>query len=394
MATFSRTIRSLNGDTRHARKSWFVFTAIVLTAWFGWFSLGKISVFQVSESARLEVTTLPHPVVAVDAGQVIATKLVLGKPVQAGELLIQLDDRAEQLALKQARARLDDLRARLKVVATEIETDTRALEIHQKSGIAAVQQQHALIEEAEVRWNSANDRLERLKKLVHSRAISQDAFDRSQAETDIGAAVMRAQQLALTGLEQKQQVSEADRQSRLAALERERVELAGQLAAQEVALEQAVLAVELRRITSPASGRIAQIREFPIGATVEVGEKLGFVVTTTEPHAVAFFPVTSAGRIQPGQAARIRLDGFPWVQYGSIPATVADVATEPQSGLLRVQLRLQRNPDLSVPVEHGLPGSAEVVVERVSPAVLVLRSAGWLLRSPAAPNRPRLASST
>jgi hypothetical protein len=33
-----------------------------------------------------------------------------------------------------------------------------------------------------------------------------------------------------------------------------------------------------------------------------------------------------------------------------------------------------------IPLEHGSPGSAEVEVERLPPAVLALRAAGQLLR--------------
>ena len=61
------------------------------------------------------------------------------------------------------------------------------------------------------------------------------------------------------------------------------------------------------------------------------------------------------------------------------PATVADVGNEPTSGLIRVEFTLAPAPDSPIVVEHGLPGSAEVEVERVSPAVLVLRAAGQFL---------------
>jgi membrane fusion protein (multidrug efflux system) len=35
-----------------------------------------------------------------------------------------------------------------------------------------------------------------------------------------------------------------------------------------------------------------------------------------------------------------------------------------------------------VPLQHGLPGSVEVEVERASPAALTLRTAGQLLTAP------------
>src|SRR5262249_57750875 len=97
----------------------------------------------------------------------------------------------------------------------------------------------------------------------------------------------------------------------------------------------------------------------------------------------------AAGGIQPGQPARMRLTGFPWTQYGSLPGEVTQVANEEHQGTIRVELSLHANADLPIPVQHGLPGTAEVVTEHVSPAVLVLRHVGWWLRSQGASRSAR-----
>jgi len=77
-----------------------------------------------------------------------------------------------------------------------------------------------------------------------------------------------------------------------------------------------------------------------------------------------------------GQPARLRLDGFPPAQYGSIGAVVSNVARELRDGRVRVELSLApaRNP--FVPMQHGAPGTIEVGVEQISPASLVLRAVG------------------
>ena len=107
-------------------------------------------------------------------------------------------------------------------------------------------------------------------------------------------------------------------------------------------------------------------------------------------RAVAeYTPSAALGRVRPGQPARLRLEGFPWAQYGSLRATVAVVASEPRDGRVRVELELQPDPGSAIPLRHGLPGTAEIEVERVSPATLVLRAAGKLLARPAGPARRR-----
>lgn len=101
-----------------------------------------------------------------------------------------------------------------------------------------------------------------------------------------------------------------------------------------------------------------------------------------ESTAVADFPPAALGRLRPGQPARLRLDSFPWTQYGTVPATVAGVAPEIRDGRLQVELTLQPLATSRIPLQPGLTGSAEVEVERVSPAVLVLRAAGQRIAAP------------
>jgi membrane fusion protein (multidrug efflux system) len=78
----------------------------------------------------------------------------------------------------------------------------------------------------------------------------------------------------------------------------------------------------------------------------------------------------------------MRLDGFPWAQYGSIPATVSRVAGEVRDGQVRVELGITPTAAFRVPLQHGLPGSVEIEVERLTPAALLLRTAGRLLAAP------------
>ena len=92
-----------------------------------------------------------------------------------------------------------------------------------------------------------------------------------------------------------------------------------------------------------------------------------------------FLPPAALGRIQPGQPARLRLEGFPWTQYGAVSATVASVASEVRDGWVRVELAVHPDAAPPIPLQHGLPGTIEVEVDHISPATLVLRTAGLLV---------------
>jgi membrane fusion protein (multidrug efflux system) len=95
-----------------------------------------------------------------------------------------------------------------------------------------------------------------------------------------------------------------------------------------------------------------------------------------------FVPAAALGRVKAGQPARLRLTGFPWAQYGSVGAAVSSVGSEIRDGKVRVELTVRPEAASRIPAQHGLPGSVEVEVERISPAYLMLRAAGRFLSEP------------
>jgi membrane fusion protein (multidrug efflux system) len=52
------------------------------------------------------------------------------------------------------------------------------------------------------------------------------------------------------------------------------------------------------------------------------------------------------------------------------------VAHERRDGQIRVELGLASDLAFPIPLQHGMPGTVEVEVERVAPATLLLRSIG------------------
>jgi hypothetical protein len=102
----------------------------------------------------------------------------------------------------------------------------------------------------------------------------------------------------------------------------------------------------------------------------------------------ATFPTELLGIVKPGQTVVIRLAGFPWTQYGTLSGTVRDAELD-SNGQLLVKVDLPLTPESLIPVRTGLTGSAEVVVDHVSPAVLLLRALGQAApsSSPSAENQ-------
>jgi membrane fusion protein (multidrug efflux system) len=375
---FSRTLRSLEAD-RHPRSKSSVALALLLLAWGVWFFLGRITVYEVSQTARLEVQYAVHPVAALVTGKVSSSRLTIGRRVNVGDLLVELDDRAVSRAVAERSSRRDALIARRFALQQETKAEKEALETQAKGRRAALAEANAQLDEAKIRTRLANAELRIMTPLRSKQAVSESEFLKIQAGAQIGQAQVNALSLSVTRLEQDRLALERERCSRLAKLERESVELEGEVAIEEASIRRLEHDLSLHSIRAPVDGFLGEAIDLNVGAVVRAADKLGSVVPEGQLRAVAMFPATAVGRVQPGQNARLRLEGFPWTQFGSLPATVSQVANEPSAGSIRVEFSLEPNSGTAIPLEHGLPGYAEVAIEQVSPAEAVLRAAGHFL---------------
>jgi membrane fusion protein (multidrug efflux system) len=377
-ATFSRTLRSLQADAPRAG-GWLAGAAVLLLGWAAWLTGEQVPVYEVTDQARLEVTRAAHPVTAAVGGRVVETRLVLGRAVEAGEILVVLDAEAEQRALHEKEARRQALAARSAALRREIQTEQDALRVLERARAVAQTETQAQAAEAQTRAVLAERKAETSARLWRQHAASAEDARHDQAEAEARRAAARALRAAVDRQQQDRLALESDRRTRLAKLEREWVEVEGDRAVETAALRRLEHDLALRQLRAPIAGRVGAAAEVRVGTVVGPGEKLGAVVPAGERRAVALFPAAAVGQLRPGLPARLRLDGFPWTQYGTLRATVADVGTEATDGRVRVELTLAAEQETCIPVEHGLTGSAEVEVERLSPAALTLRAAGQMV---------------
>jgi hypothetical protein len=59
---------------------------LLLAGWVAWFLLARVARYEVTDSARLEVDRAVHRVDAPVAGRVVATRLVLSRELEAGDI--------------------------------------------------------------------------------------------------------------------------------------------------------------------------------------------------------------------------------------------------------------------------------------------------------------------
>jgi multidrug resistance efflux pump len=382
---FSTTLRTLDADGFRGTTLGVLLVVGLLGAWGAWFIGAQVALYAVSETARLEMSRAAHPVEAPVAGRVVASHLVLGREVQGGEVLIELDAAAQHLQREEEQARLRALTPQLEALRTAIAAEEQALREARHAAQVALDEARARHREAEVAARAAEEEAELFARLQARGLPSQVDLLRAKAEAQKRRAAADTLRLGVSRLDSDHRTQESDRKARLEGLRREVTRLTGDIATTTATVERLAHEIERRRLRAPMAGRLGEVAELRTGSVVREGDRLAAVVPRGELQVVAdFLPPTALGRIRHGQPARLRLEGFPWMQYGSLAATVSRVASEVRNGRVRVELSVDQERVSPIPIQHGLPGSVEVQVEHVAPATLVLRTAGKLLAHPVA----------
>jgi membrane fusion protein (multidrug efflux system) len=374
---FSRTMRALEGDGFGRIAVAVAIIAVLLAGWVSWALFARVGVLVRSTSARLEVGQKAHPVEPAVAGRVARNLLVLGREVKEGDVLVELDATATQLQIAELGARLAGLGPQLAARRRELATQSAAASADSARSPVARAEAGAHAAEAEIAAQQARDALERLQRLRAEKLVSQADLVRAEGDVQRLQSVAVAQRAAAARVAHESTAAEQTARALVGEAEREIAQLESDglvLTAQLQKLEHEAL---LHTVRATITGRIAEVVPAPPGRQVQAGERLAAIVPPGEVLLVANLPPAEAfGRVHPGQSARFQLSGFPWMQYGALHATVARVASEVSDGAVRVELTLDPDAPAHIPIEHGLPGLVEIEIERVAPAVLILRGVG------------------
>jgi multidrug resistance efflux pump len=377
---FAQSMRALAADRGRWALASLIVVMVLLGGWGAWFVLARVAMYEVTRTARLEVDQAVHPIATPVAGRVVATHLVVGRDVQAGEVLVELDAAAFRLQHEEARLWSTALTAQRQARHQEIIAEQAAQQDERQAAGTALAEAHARQHEAEVAFQAATVQADVFVRLQARGLAPQLDLLRTRAEVDHKRAAADTLRLAVSRLEREQRTKDSDRTARLTQFHRELTRLDGDIRTAEATLARLDHSIEQTRIRAPIAGRLGEVADIQPGAVVRQGDTLGVVLPVGALRVVAhFLPAVALGRVQPGQPARLRLEGFPWAQYGSLAATVSSVAHEARDGVIRVELRLVPEALTAIPLQHGLPGTVEVEVERVSPATLVLRGVGQRL---------------
>jgi multidrug resistance efflux pump len=383
MSDFARSFQRLRAD--HGNSTlWISATATAaLATWIFWALFAQVSLFEISADARVELDGATYPIDAPVAGRIVAVSLHSGQRVQRGDLLIEIDSMAEQLQLHEVQVQAQGLEPQLARLNAQIEAERSMSGAEDRAARFKAEEAESRVHEAQIPADYAAKNLVRIRELRAQNYVSTRDLEKAESDASQLRAAASALELAAGRIPQDQAAHNRERDVRIGRLQGEIATLEAQRDTLQAEAARLNYEIERRRIRAPGDGLVGEALNLRVGAVVADGDRLGSIVPAGRLLIVAHYPAQAAfGRIRAGQQATLRLDGFPWAEFGTVSATVADVGQEVRDGKVRVELALLPRSSFRGSLVHGMPGTLEVAVERLSPLNLILRTAGQSLTRP------------
>jgi len=238
------------------------------------------------------------PVLAKVGGYVKSVGVNENDHVNAGQLLVQLDDADYTVRLQQAEA---DLAA---AEATAGGGGQAEAQVQSATGQRAALD--AQIGAARANANKADADLARARELANKQIISKQQLDAAQAMADVAHANLIAAQRQASAAGGTVNTAEAG----------VRVANARTLSARAIAAN-ARLQLDYTRITAPASGEVSR-KQVEVGQLVAPGQPLLSIVADTGVWVTANFKETQLSTIRVGQPVEFEIDAYNCTGEGKV----------------------------------------------------------------------------
>lgn len=340
-------------------------------AWFG----------HVDEVARASGKLVPkgdvfrvHPAAS---GKVVRVAVKEGQTVKAGQVLMELDaelarkdvERLEQLLqsskleLLQTQALLDKTRLQAETRAAIAQTGMRM----QQVAIAQAQNNAAnnqdLLSQFQTDASAQQERLQRLEPLMNQGAISKENLfvaeeqlrDRQRSITErqntLQQTLAEANRLQIE-LNQKQaesRQSQLEAQQQIQQLSVKVTELQAKVKETQVLLSAAKAKFNQQSLSSPVDGVVTALNTRRTGEYAQPGQTLAEIAPQGKPLVLsAVLPSAQAGFVKVGMPVHIKLDAYPYQDYGIVPGIITSISpdSKPDEKLgqvYRVEVTLKRN---------------------------------------------------
>ncbi len=313
-----------------------VLIAVCIGGFFWW--QGKQR-WEATDNAFVQAdTTLVSPQID---GYVVEVLVADNQRVEAGQVMVRLDDADARARLAQAEANLAALNAAVDNV------DARAIQEQ-----AMIASRAAGVTQARAQADLAQAEVDRYGKLAEQGWVSQQRIQTQRAQAQTAGASVAEAQAALVAEQRTAGVLGSTRAQSVAAVDQARA-----------GVEQARIALDRTVIRAPVAG-VVGARGVRPGQYVRPGGQLLSIVPLGDTYVVANFKETQLDRLRLGQTVEITADAFPGQPLvGHIdsfaPATGSEFAL--------------------IPVENAT-GNFTKITQRVPVRIVVDRREGAALR--------------
>lgn len=292
-----------------------------------------------TDDAQIDADVIAVPSRA--AGAVAKVHVTENQPVEAGDLLAELDAEPAKARLAQAEATVEAARS----IADGADVDARVAELNARgnksvaeaalqgaSSLAGASRQQiaegeAQIASATATLQKATGDLDRAKKLVASGAIAEAQLEPAQASFSTAEAALAQARAHLASLKAStstavSRVQEANakltQSSDVDALidqARAKARTArAQVRTAEAARDLAALELSYTKILAPQRGTASR-KTIAVGQMVAPGQTIVQIVTAQTAWVTGNFKETQIGGMRAGQATEIEVDAYPGVKF-------------------------------------------------------------------------------
>jgi hemolysin D len=349
---------------------------------------------QIDEVAKASGKLVPQGEVfkvnAVESGQIGRLLVAEGQTVQAGAVIAELDTEvtAQELERLQTAGMADRTRLEAETRATLAEQTVQAHEVAVRQNVATAETSQALLAQLQQDAAAKAARVERLRPLSEAGAISREQVfemeaslrDRQRSITESQGAFKRAQgdterlQVEMSQKHTEAQQTRLKGQQEVQQLQVKQTELQGKIQETQSLIKSAQSKLKHRLIYATTRGLVSTLSVHHAGEVLQAGQPVAEIIPEGKPLLLSVaMPSQSAGFIQVGMGAKVKLDAYPYQDYGVIQGKVARIspdskATEQQGIVYRVTIEIDRSAikarGQTVPFKPGQTGTAEVITRQ------------------------------
>ncbi|MEZ5553272.1 MAG: HlyD family efflux transporter periplasmic adaptor subunit [Pseudomonadales bacterium] len=364
---FENTLDVLRGDASRTGR-WLTITGALATlVWIAAAFYLALPVTVASIDGRIVSAADSIDITSASAAPITNIPIKLGERVEAGQVLIEFDSIPERLALAGYRERATALNSELSASTLELKGLTDSLVSELESQDRGLERLEARIGETNALIEHAVNAERLYSELRAERRIDALEYSRAKSELEAHRRKLQEQMAEMNEMRAQRQLAVNRNETLRAQLMREQAGIAGEIAEIDAEVRRLSNRIEELQVRAPLAGQIGAIARLSVGQSLSPGD---WVMTLVPDQSFEFRATFSAreaaGRIEPGQRARVQFFALPWTEYGTLDATVIRVASEERDAEVRVDLDLEMNNPLAEQLDHGLKGQAVVQIHEAT----------------------------